>query len=82
MSQLTLDGASIPLKSREPKRDLTPAELRLWNFLRGVGPRTEKQIHSKFLDLSTVGNKLRSMRKKGYVDNIKQRDEPQLWRAK
>ena len=82
MSQLTLDGASIPITAREPKSDLSNNQLRIWNFLRGVGPRTEKEIQNKFPDMTTVGNRLRELRKKGYARSNPQRDGPQLWEAK
>jgi len=84
ISQLTLTGDKIPIPDRNPERELTPAEIQIYNFLLKIGPRTEKQIHlhPAFTKYATIGNKLRSMRQKGYLDNIQQRDKPQLWRAK
>jgi len=85
LSQLTLDGASIPIKARDPETELTPAEREIWYYLKGIGPRTEKEIHLQpaFTKYSTIGNKLRSMRKKGYARSIPQHDgSPQKWEAR
>ena len=83
MSQLTLDGASIPIKARDPEKELTKAEYEVWYTLKKLGPKTEKELHLhiSLKKYSTMGNKLRNIRKKGYADNIQQRDKPQLWRA-
>jgi len=84
MSQLTLDGAAIPIKARDPETELTPAEREIWYYLKKIGPRTEKEIHLQpaFSKYSTIGNKLRSMRKKGYARSNPQPDSPQKWEAK
>jgi len=85
LSQLTLDGAAIPIKARDPETQLTPAEREIWYYLKGIGPRTEKEIHLQpaFTKYSTIGNKLRSMRKKEYARSIPQHDgSPQKWEAR
>lgn len=84
MSQLTLEGVSIPIKAREPKRDLTPVQLKIWNFLRGVGPKTRKEIHNHpaFHDIATIGNRLRELKVLKYVEVVGRKDRSKLWRAK
>ena len=81
----------IPVTKKNPTKQLTPAERKIYNFLRRIGPKTEKQIsiHPAFHDISDVGRALRKMReirdpvtnKPLYVDSYPQRKGPQKWGA-
>jgi len=82
----------IPVTKKNPTKQLTPAERKIYNFLRRMGPKTEKQIsiHPAFHDISDVGRALRNMReirdpvtnRSLYVESYSQRNGPQLWDAR
>ena len=85
------NGEKIPVTKKTPTKDLTPAERKIYNFLK-LGPKTEKQIsiHPAFHDISDVGRALRRMReirdqvtnRPLYVESYSQRNGPQLWEAR
>jgi len=81
MSQTTLTGGQTRI--RAPKTSLSPNERRIWNLLRTSNRGwTEKQIANTFPDMTTVGNRLRELRKKGWTVSVKPRhDGEQLWYA-
>ena len=85
MSITTFTGETIPIKRKNPDKDLTPTELKLYNYLRKVGPRTEIQIrkHPAFDNIADIGRALRRLRahELPYVDSIPQREGPQKWIA-
>ena len=80
IKQFKLDGGSTKIKA--PFSEFHPSEKIVWRFLRTINAgRTEKEIHSRFPNLSTIGNKLRALRKGGWVRSEKQRKGDQLWYA-
>lgn len=83
MSIKRLDGKVVPIKyAPQPFNHLTPDEKRIYNYLRTLGMgQTEKHIHGIFMDMATIGNKMRSMRKKGWVIDQSQKHGPQKWYA-
>lgn len=87
MSQLTLDSEqkSIPIKRKNPSKDLHPVELKLYNYLRKIGPRTEIEIRRNpaFDTVSDIGRALRRLRSHDppYVEARAQREGPQKWEA-
>ena len=85
------NGEKIPIREKNPTKELTPTERKILNFLK-LGPKTEKQIsiHPAFHDVSDVGRALRKMReirdpvtdRPIYVEAYSQRNGPQLWEAR
>ena len=85
------NGEKIPIAKKNPDTQLSPVELKIYNFLK-LGPKTEKQIsiHPAFHDISDVGRALRRMREVRdpvtnrplYVESYSQRKGPQLWEAR
>ena len=85
------NGENIPIRKKNPTKELTSVERRIYNFLK-LGPKTEKQIsiHPAFHDVSDVGRALRRMReirdpvteRPIYVESYSQRNGPQLWEAR
>ncbi len=85
------NGEKIPIREKNPTKELTPTERKILNFLK-LGPKTEKQIsiHPAFHDVSDVGRALRKMReirdpisnRPIYVESYPQRKGPQLWEAR
>ena len=82
--QVNLHGGSIPVNLKDPARDLSPIQRKIYNFLRRTPPKTEKEIsiHPAFHDVSDVGRALRSLRAKNYARTISQREGPQKWTYK
>jgi len=91
-SQRTLMGDVLPPNLKNPSKDLTPAQRKIYNYLRRLGPLTEKHISIQpaFHDISDVGRALRKMReiedpvtrRPLYVESYSQRNGPQLWEAR
>ena len=90
-SQRTLMGDVLPPNLKNPSKDLTPAQRKIYNYLRRLGPLTEKHISIQpaFHDISDVGRALRKMReikdpigRPIYVESYSQRNAPQLWEAR
>ena len=83
MSQLTLNGEPIKLQPANPKRDLSPVELKIYNYLNRFGPKSEVQMRKVplFDDVADIGRALRRMRamKPPYVDAIPAQKGPQHW---
>lgn len=83
MSQLTLTGEAIKILICVPKRDLSPVELKIYNFLLRLGPKTEIEIRRNpaFDDIADIGRALRRMRKMDppYVASRPQKEGPQKW---
>ena len=68
--------------TRVPFRSLTPNERKLYNYLKYYDSGlTEKEIKRVFGEFMTVGNRLRSLRAKGWVFNYKPRRGEQRWVA-
>ena len=80
MAVRTLTGEIKPV--RTPYSSLTPNERKLLKHLsyydRGL---TEKELKRVFGEHMTVGNRLRSLRAKGWVFNYKPRRGEQRWVA-
>ena len=89
MSQLTLEGETIEILPANPKKDLSPAELKLYNYLLRMGPKTEIEIRRNpaFDNVADIGRALRRMRsrtdangrKDPYVDSVEMRKGPIKW---
>ena len=82
MSQLTLTGEKRPIKA--PFSSLTPAELKIWNFLNSMSKGyTHDQIKQilRGTGLKTFDNRLRGLYKKGWVQKWKGPDDIYLWYA-
>ena len=87
------NGEKIEIVKKNPSKDLTPAQRKIYNYLKGIGrPKTEKEISilPAFHDISDVGRALRKMREYKdpvtgrplYVESYSQRNGPQLWEAR
>ena len=86
------NGEKIVITKKSPNTELTPSERKIYNYLRRLGPKTEKQISIQpaFHDISDVGRALRRMReikdpvtnRPLYVESYSQRNGPQLWEAR
>ncbi len=86
------NGEKIPIRKKNPAKELTPTERKIYNYLRRLGPLTEKQISIQpaFHNISDVGRALRKMReirdpvtdRPIYVEAYSQRNGPQLWEAR
>lgn len=86
------NGETIPIRKKNPAKELTPTERKIYNYLRRLGPLTEKQISIQpaFHNISDVGRALRKMReirdpitnRPIYVEAYSQRKGPQLWEAR
>ena len=86
------NGERIEIKKKNPSRELTPTQLKIYNYLKKLGPKTEKQIsiHPAFHNISDIGRTLRKMReirdpvteRPIYVEAYSQRNGPQLWEAR
>ena len=86
------NGEKIEITKKSPNTQLTPAQRKIYNYLRRLGPKTEKQISIQpaFHDISDVGRALRKMReikdpvtdRPLYVESYSQRNGPQLWEAR
>ena len=84
MSQLTLEGEALKVSPYNPDKDLSPVELKIYNYLFRLGPKTEIEIRRNptFDDIADIGRALRRMRsrEKKYVDSIPgDRGKPQKW---
>ena len=83
MAQLTLEGEEIKLTVANPKKDLTPTELKIYNYLLRFGPKSEIQMrkHPALDDIADIGRALRRMRAMHppYVDALPAREGPQRW---
>lgn len=83
MSQTTFTGEVI--ERIAPLSTMSPKEKIIYNYLKVCeAGRTEKQIqtHLAYTKISTFGNKLREMRRRGWVRSWKpSKDEDQLWYA-
>ena len=82
MSQLTLTGGERPI--HEPFNKLTPAERKIYNFLRSMGKglthnHIKQSLHST--GIQVFDNKLRSLRAKGWVESWKGPDGTLLYYA-
>ena len=82
MSQLTLTGKKRPIQ--EPFNTLTPAERIIYNFLNSMGKglthdHIKQSLHST--GIQVFDNKLRSLRKKGWVESWKGPDDTLLYYA-
>jgi len=83
VSQLTLtDEPPIPIKRKNPEKDLSPLQYKLWIHLLKLGDKTTAGIrnHPTFHQYSTIDRRLREMRDT-YVRRIDRRGKPPLWRA-
>jgi len=88
---VTLTGEKVPIFRKNIKKDLTPTEIRIYEFLLKLGPKTEIEIRNhpafhKILDIGRALRRLRSIkdpvtRKPVYVRSLKQREGPQKWEA-
>jgi len=83
MAQLTLTGNKLPLIIKDPNKELSPIQIKIYKYISKIGPRTEIEIrnHPAFKEVLDIGRALRKMREKGYVRSRKQREGPQLWEA-
>jgi len=84
MAQLTLEGDKLPLIIKDPNKELSPVQKKIYYYISKVGPRTEIEVrnHPAFKEILDVGRALRKMREKGYVRSRPQRGKsPQLWEA-
>ena len=83
MSQLTLTGDKIDLTVSNPEKDLSPVELKIYNYLLRMGPKSEVEIRRNpaFDDIADIGRALRRMRARSppYVGALPHRDGPQKW---
>lgn len=79
----TLFGEPIKIQPANPKRDLTPAQLKIYNYLNRFGPKSEVQMRKNplFDDVADIGRALRRMRamEPPYVDAIPAQKGPQHW---
>jgi len=82
-AQLTLTGDKLPIIIKDPNKDLSVVEQKIYRFIFKLGPKTELEIrnHPGFHEILDIGRALRRMRSKGFVKSRKQRDGPQLWEA-
>jgi len=78
-----LTGETIKLQPANPKRDLSPVELKIYNYLLRFGPKSEVQMRKipVFDDVADIGRALRRMRAMHppYVDAIPAQKGPQHW---
>lgn len=86
MSQLTLNGEKINIEEQRQLKDskLTPAELKIWNFVNSMQRGyTHEQIKSllRSTGIQVFDNKLRSMRSKGWIQSWKGPDGVLLYYA-
>lgn len=82
MSQLTLTDEQISI--RAPYTKLTPAEKKIYNFLRSMGKGLTHDHIKQVLrgtGIQVFDNKLRSLYKKGWVRKWKGPDDIYLWYA-
>lgn len=83
MAQLTLNGEPIKIHPANPKKDLTPVELKIYNYLHRFGPKSVVQMRKNplFDDIADIGRALRRMRAMHppYVDAIPAQKGPQHW---
>ena len=79
----TFTGEKIPIEKTKPDKELQPAELKIYNYLLRMGPKTEVEIRKNpaFDDIADIGRALRRMRgrKDPYVDSVKMREGPIKW---
>lgn len=82
--QSTLGGGKLPLKVM-PERKLTRGTVawKLYNYIKGHHlPITESHIQSQPMFAgNTIGNRLRELRKWGYIKDTTRPDGRQVWRA-
>jgi len=82
MSQFTLTGKKRPLK--ESWNTLTPAEVKIWNFLNSMGKGMTHDHIKQVLrgtGIQVFDNKLRSLYQKGWAKKWKGPDGIYLWYA-
>ena len=82
MSQLTLTDEKISI--RAPFTSLTPAEKKIYNFLNSMGKGLTHNHIKQVLHgtgIQVFDNKLRSLRKKGWVESWKGPDDTLLYYA-
>ena len=84
----TLTGEKASIEIRNPKKDLSENEYRLYNLIR-YNPKTLLEIRKHLYrfpvkgleNISDLDRMLRRLRQKKYAEEVPQRKGPQKWRA-